>query len=622
MLQQHESENGNERFQPQALDLSATLDEELALAGEPYEDDHVDGEVGRTMYDTPSSKDHTVTVLMPREQIGKMPLQSLVRILSRSQAKGGDGRVYLGAVVQGPFAEPDGLRADAPIVVTTTVRGGMFMPRYHGRVQVEILGEEVDGTLLPPRFRPLPNSPVVSLSIEETRERLKLMGDVPLGLAVGFENMPVALSSQRRDVFFKHLAVLGTTGAGKSTTVSGLIGKLSEANVAVIVFDTEGEYTHLMHATNDAVMLEALKRRGLEAHGVENIGLLHLVGRETTNVEYKDNHEFCLRYNNLSPYAVMEILGLNDAQQARYLKAYDIAKTILRRLQIFPVTDEEKNALYELDEMESGYPRLTLAMMYDVVHLCARRVAGEEEIPFLRSKEFYGQRETVMEIVNNAGELPQVVSSWRVVQGALSRLLRLGIFDHAKISPPDYAQLTEPGRVSIIDLSDTDSPQINNLVISEILRGLRLQQDENYAASEKDKERGEQVTAKKVVVVIEEAHEFLSAERVKQMPVLFQQVARIAKRGRKRWLGLMFVTQLPQHLPDDVLGLVNNFLLHKISDSNVISRLKRSVGGVEDGLWDRLPNLAPGQAIVRAEGMSRALLVAVDPTPSQLRMVE
>jgi DNA helicase HerA-like ATPase len=343
---------------------------------------------------------------------------------------------------------------------------------------------------------------------------------------------------------------------------------------------------------------------------------LHLVGRETTNEGFSDNSEFCLRYDNLSPYAVMEILDLNEAQQARYLKAYDIAKTVLRRLKIFPTTDAEASELYELDEMERGYPRLTLAMMYDIVRLCARRVAEEEELPYLQSKVFYENRDEVAQIVAGAGELPKVVSSWRVIQGSLSRLLRLGIFDNTDVRPPDYDALTQPGRVTIIDLSDTDSPQINNLVISEILRGLRAQQEENYEASE----RGEQL--RKVVVVIEEAHEFLSAERIKQMPVLFQQVTRIARRGRKRWFGLMFVTQLPQHLPDEVLGLVNNFLLHKIADSNVISRLKRSVGGVEDSLWNRLPNLAPGQAIVRAEGMGRSLLVAIDPTPSKLRMVE
>jgi hypothetical protein len=124
------------------------------------------------------------------------------------------------------------------------------------------------------------------------------------------------------------------------------------------------------------------------------------------------------------------------------------------------------------------------------------------------------------------------------------------------------------------------------------------------------------------MVVIEEAHEFLSSERIKQMPVLFQQVARIARRGRKRWLGMVFVTQLPQHLPDEVLGLINNFILHKIADAGVINRLRRSIGGIDEGLWSRLPSLAPGQAIVTTTSMARPLLVAIDPTPCKLRMVD
>ena len=106
------------------------------------------------------------------------------------------------------------------------------------------------------------------------------------------------------------------------------------------------------------------------------------------------------------------------------------------------------------------------------------------------------------------------------------------------------------------------------------------------------------------------------------MPVLFQQVARIARRGRKRWLGLTFVTLLPQHLPDEVLGLVNNFILHKIADDGVIARLRRTVGGVDDGLWARLPGLAPGQAVVAMTSFARPLLVAMDPAPCRLRMTE
>lgn len=123
-----------------------------------------------------------------------------------------------------------------------------------------------------------------------------------------------------------------------------------------------------------------------------------------------------------------------------------------------------------------------------------------------------------------------------------------------------------------------------------------------------------------VEIIIEEAHEFLSAQRIARMPNLYQQVARIAKRGRKRWLGLAFVTQLPQHLPDEVLGLINNYVIHKIGDSNVISRLRKSIGGIDESLWARIPWLAPGQAVVSLANLGRPLLTAITPAPCKLRM--
>jgi DNA helicase HerA-like ATPase len=87
-------------------------------------------------------------------------------------------------------------------------------------------------------------------------------------------------------------------------------------------------------------------------------------------------------------------------------------------------------------------------------------------------------------------------------------------------------------------------------------------------------------------------------------------------------LGLTFITQLPQHLPDEVFGLINNWTLHKINDASVVSRLRRAVGGIDDGLWQRLPNLAPGQAIVSFTSLARPLLVSIDPTPCKLKLVE
>lgn len=225
---------------------ASQLEEEIRLAGDEWRElDEFQGAIGRSMYDTPTSKDGTVTVLTPPDRINQIPSQSLVRIKSRPVESGGDGRQYLGAVTEGPFAEPDGLRADAPIIVTTTVQGTMFTPKYHGRVQVEILGEEVDGILTPPRFRPRPNSPVFVVDEDETSRILGLGGDLSLGSAIGFNNLRIDIPSKRKSVLPRHVGVLGTTGGGKSTTVSGEIGQFQMAGIATIIIDTEGEYTHI-----------------------------------------------------------------------------------------------------------------------------------------------------------------------------------------------------------------------------------------------------------------------------------------------------------------------------------------------------------------------------------------
>ncbi len=579
--------------------------------GEWQEPPEYEGSVGRTMFDTPASADGTVTVLLAKENIGALPSQSLVRIKSVA-----DGRSYLGAVVKGPFAEPDGLRADAPIVVTATVRGGIFMPKYHGRVQVELIGEELgDGGVVPPRRRPLPNSPVFTLTPDETAGVLKTGGDIRLGVADGQEDIEVRVPSAIKSVLPRHTGILGTTGGGKSTTVSGLVAQLQKAGVAGIVLDTEGEYTTIREPTDDEQMQRALNRREMTPAGVGNTHVYHLVGRETANPQHPSLCPFSLRFSELSPYAVMEILDLNDAQQERFLKAYDAAKAALDRLKIYPANDDERNELMDLDELEAGYPRMTLTHVYDVVKTIASQVAKEED-PYVETREFYDNREVLKQAIAQS-PVPGHIGSWRALQGRLGRIKRLGIFDSRRAPPLDYEAMLQPGRVSIVDLSDTDSPQVNNLVIAQILRGVQWQQDENYQQAVK---ANRQPTS--VLVFIEEAHEFLSAQRIKDMPVLFQQVARIARRGRKRWLGLVFITQLPQHLPDEVIGLINNWVLHKINDSNVVNRLRRSIGGIDDALWSRLPGLAPGQAIVSFTSLARPLLVAIDPTPCKLQMVE
>ncbi|MCC7106761.1 MAG: ATP-binding protein [Chloroflexi bacterium] len=577
-----------------------------------------DGSVGRTMFDLPTSADNSVTVLLPREHTRQVPSQALVRILSR------DGRNYLGTVVAGPFHEPDALRADSHLLVTIVTRSGIFLPQHHGRVQVEIMGEELEnGTLVPPRFRPLPNSPVERLDDAEVGAVLHTAGEIALGQVAGQEAVDVGIPATDKAVLPRHTAILGTTGGGKSTTVARLVQQAQRAGCAVVLLDVEGEYTSLHEPTEAQPMLVALERRGQTPAGVENVTLYHLAGRETANPDHPNRQEFSLQLARLSPYTVAEILDLSEAQTERFFTAYDIASAMLRQLGIFPAKGqpEQERLAQDLDEFERGYPRLTLTRLIDAASACLCVLDKDEDNFSPRDSVFAPARDELLKRART--RKPTSSISWRTLLARLWRLQRLKVFDREPARGLAYKRLLRPGHVSIVDLSDTGSPALNNLVIADLLLGIQEAQDDAYETYERAR-RNEQQEASpaRTLVVIEEAHEFLSKERLTKMPTLFQQVARIAKRGRKRWLGLVFVTQLPQHLPNELFGLVNSYVLHKISDPGVASELQRTIPGIDEALWRRLPGLAPGQAIVSFPHLTRPVLVAVDPTPARLRLVD
>jgi DNA helicase HerA-like ATPase len=586
------------------------LEEDMRSAGGPYlPAEEREGAVGVTMFDTPTSADDTVLVLLPREQMGTLPSQATVRIKSLL-----DKRVYLGVVIRGPFALPDGLRADAPPIVSTAIRGGFFLPEYHGLVEVEIAGEERKGQLHPHRFRPLPNSPVFALCEEEVRMFLKTGGEVRLGRAYGHENLEVAFSAQQKEVLPRHTAVLGTTGGGKSTTIAALVAQLQAAGVATILLDTEGEYTQMNEPTRDQAMRSLLEELDRKPEGVPDTHVHYLVDRQCANPMHPDAKPFSPRFASVSPYTALEIFDLNEAQEERFQKALEVSIRALDEMNVW--NDDERAFVKQgLDEFDEGYPKMRLSHLYDVVRATADTLetkSGSASL-VLKSPEFQRNPQQLASLLDTSVKM---VPSWRKLQGKIGRIERLNLFDNPKAPALDCRSMLKPGRVSIVDLSDSDSTLVNNLIISDLLRGVQKAQEEVYNEATV---LGRDPTP--VVVIIEEAHEFLSQERISRMPTLHQQVERIAKRGRKRWLGLVFVTQLPQHLPDAILGLVNNFVLHKIGDANVIARLKRSVGGVDAALWNRLPRLAPGQAVVSLASLSRPLLTVIDPAPCRLRMV-
>ncbi len=77
--------------------------------------------------------------------------------------------------------------------------------------------------------------------------------------------------------------------------------------------------------------------------------------------------------------------------------------------------------------------------------------------------------------------------SWRALLGKLGRLNRLKVFysEQSGPEPLKYNELLRPGRVSVVDLSDSGASELNNLVIADLLRGVQDAQDDAYSAYEK-----------------------------------------------------------------------------------------------------------------------------------------
>jgi hypothetical protein len=356
-------------------DLPESVDAELAAAawegGPPWQPDDADG---RTLFDTPRSEDGSVLVVFPQDRFPRWRSQALAHIESS------DGKAYLAQVTQGPYAAPNGLPATSPLLLATQIEGTLFTPPYHGWVELAILGEVQDGQVIVPLYRPRPNSRVRLLDPEQTRAALRCDGDLRLGRAVGYPDLIVGLRSTEKHHIPRHGLVVGTTGAGKSTFMAGLIDQLARAGFCVLVIDVEGEYTTIDQPADSAQIVPALRAQGLEPAGVADTYLLVPTHAATANPSHPRIRRFCLDFANISPFIAAELLQGNEAQTDRFLAAYDAAGELVTRLGLVRDRDRHKEALRAWDDQETGYPDLKLAHVLDLAEAVSALAANEDTV--------------------------------------------------------------------------------------------------------------------------------------------------------------------------------------------------------------------------------------------------
>ncbi|MCX9080541.1 MAG: hypothetical protein OIN84_21450, partial [Candidatus Methanoperedens sp.] len=210
-------------------------------------------------------------------------------------------------------------------------------------------------------------------------------------------------------------------------------------------------------------------------------------------------------------------------------------------------------------------------------------------------------------------ESPQDVQSYTALLNKLRELQMMGIFDVENAPRLNMQQLCTPGMLSVIDMSDADSQQVVNIVIADLLARMY-----HYKMGLPE----DQQNKRKVFITIEEAHGFISREKQDKMEQTLDQLRRIARRGRKRWLALHFVTQSPEHLPSELFELANNKIIHQTTGAQNLRVLKGAAGSINEAIWNDVPTLGRGRAVIVSSQFPHPIMVRIRPATSRRHFTE
>jgi len=467
---------------------------------------------------------------------------------------------FLGRIVTGPFFHRSGSETVAGQTASSSMECFIF-------ADLEIQGELVGGRLRDTNSRPAPGSAVFGLSPSEVANLHGFSGDMLLGNLTGQDDLWAYLQSHNKGVLPRNLGIFGTVGSGKSNTSQVIIEEAARNGWAVIVLDVEGEYTDMDLPTDEVELIARLVRFGRQPAGLSDFHVYYPAGCTSDKT---GSEAFTLRLADFDTHVIGEILQ---------------------------VTLPERNALLDCVEYWMQKARTKVATNEPEGLQPLLDASPQAKLPFtLRSL-----RERASERSSRGTEYLDYVG----LAAKLAWLHHSDAFDQLTTRALDPAALMVPGRVSVIDVSIAND-LVKNMVTADLLR-------KTFALKITDPK------APPTLLVIEEAHSFISKERVQTMQATLHMLRNITRRGRKRWLAMAFVSQQPGHLPPEIFELCNTRIVHTLRSLHNLEALTATTGDVSRDLWERCPLLGQGQAVLSSPQLNRSIILSVRPSATRRR---
>jgi energy-coupling factor transporter ATP-binding protein EcfA2 len=170
----------------------------------------------------------------------------------------------------------------------------------------------------------------------------------------------------------------------------------------------------------------------------------------------------------------------------------------------------------------------------------------------------------------------------------------------------DFLSIGTGSKMAIVDLSGVPSEAVG--VVAAVVS--RIVFEFNLWNPERDRFP--------ILLVLEEAHNYVPSRTDYKLQAAKAAIERITKEGRKYGVGTIIVSQRPKELSETVLSQCNSFIAMRLTNPEDQAYVRKLVPDSLSGLMDMLPSLRTGEALILGDCVAlptRVMIDCPDPKP-------
>ncbi len=395
-----------------------------------------------------------------------------------------------------------------------------------------------------------------------------------LASATRDESLHVALPPEK--VFGRHLAIVGSSGGGKSCSVARLVEQCARHRSKVILLDLTGEYETL----GDSVFHTHF---GMSSRDITNSSSVSLPFFQLTEADL---------VAILEPETPLQLFKLRSAITTLKLLHLDPR---LATDGVFPKAHKQKRVYdqaiddfkYEVQRRENYFDIFRLPLQIELE--CVDMYRSQAESGFWGGSN-NEELSACAGLIHRAHEV--------LTRGDLA---------------PIFAPHTAPSLISDLDTFLLDEAVSVLRVSFEFLSSTHhVREIVANAVARRLLELARQrvFMERPLLLVVDEAHQVLhgtASAFSRDFPLDAYRV--VAKEGRKYGLALCVCTQRPGDIPEDIMSQIGTFLVHRLIGITDRALVERATGACDKEMLDDLPALSPGEALIVGSSFSRVLRV-------------